>query len=253
MTGAAVGGSAPAPVAADVGVDAALGVEVGFLTDRLTKVRRYAGPGFKVIEGEAGGKLVALIIGGPGRTAARRATELLLDGHRPRWVVSAGFAGALDPALKRNDVVLPHEVVDADGGRFPIESGFVPDDPEAHAGRLLTVDAVVRTAVEKAELRDRHGADVVDMETSAVAAVCGARSVRFLSVRVVSDEATADLPREVVTLMTRSGSYLVGSALHAIWRRPSALKDFWALHEHAQEAADRLADATLAAVARLSG
>src|SRR5438874_13580364 len=95
-------GVAPAPVAADVGVVAALGLEVGFLTDRLSKVRKYAGPRHKVIEGEAGGKLVAVIVGGAGRSLARRATGLLIDGHRPRWVVSAGFAGALDPALKRN-------------------------------------------------------------------------------------------------------------------------------------------------------
>jgi adenosylhomocysteine nucleosidase len=51
--------------------------------------------------------------------------------------------------------------------------------------------------------------------------------------------------------MNRSGSYLVGSALRAIWNRPSSLRDLLALHNHAQEAADRLADVTLAAVARL--
>lgn len=248
---------APAPVAADVGVVAALGVEVGFLTDRLKKVRRYAGPHHRVVEGEAAGKLVAVIVGGMGRTAARRATGLLLDGHRPRWVISAGFAGALDPALKRNDAVLPSEVLDADGNRYAI-GVVVPDadrpeapGPRLRSGRLLTVDAIVRSAAEKAALRDRYGADLVDMETSAVAGVCSERGVRFLPVRVVSDEAAEDLPREVVNLMTRSGSYLVGSALRAIWHRPSALKDFWALHEHAQGAADRLADVTLAAIARL--
>ena len=79
------------------------------------------------------------------------------------------------------------------------------------------------------------------METSAVAALCSERGVRFLSIRVVSDEAEVDLPPEIATLMTRSGSYRVGAALRAIWNRPSSLKDFWALHEHAQEAADRLA------------
>src|SRR3954466_15676790 len=82
---------APAPVPVDVGVVAAMSIEVGFLTDRLGKVRKYAGPGHTVIEGEAGGKLVALIVSGMGRASARRATGLLIDGHRPRWVVSAGF------------------------------------------------------------------------------------------------------------------------------------------------------------------
>jgi len=91
----------------------------------------------------------------------------------------------------------------------------------------------------------------VDMESSAVAGICASRGVRFLSVRVVSDEATVDLPREIATLMTRSGSYRVGAALRAIWQRPSSLKDFLSLHEHAQEAADRLADVTLGVIARL--
>src|SRR4051794_20051165 len=98
--------AAPAPLAADVGIVAAMVIEVGFLTDRLKNVRKYAGSGHTVIEGEAGGKLIVLIVGGMGRDAARRSTGILLDGHRPRWVVSAGFAGALDPALKRNDAVL---------------------------------------------------------------------------------------------------------------------------------------------------
>lgn len=248
--GAAARGIAPAPAAADVGVVAALGIEVGFLTDRLKKVRKYSGPHHKVIEGEAGGKLIALVVGGAGRPAARRATGLLIDGHRPRWVLSAGFAGALDPALNRNAIVSPAEVLDPDGQAVPL--GESPSHPaDVTPRRLLTVDAIVRTAAEKATLRERFGADLVDMETAAVAAVCRERSVPCLSVRVVSDEAGADLPREVVTLMTRSGSYLVGSTLRALWNRPSALKDFWALHEHAQEAADTLADAVLAAIARL--
>jgi adenosylhomocysteine nucleosidase len=119
------------------------------------------------------------------------------------------------------------------------------------SGRLLTVDRIVRTAAEKAELRRRFEADLVDMETSGVAALCSERSVRFLSIRVISDEAQVDLPREVVALLTRSGSYRIGAALRALWHRPSSLKDFWALHEHAQEAADRLAQFVVAALERL--
>jgi adenosylhomocysteine nucleosidase len=253
-SGRSVTSQAPPPLAADVGIVAALSLEVGFLVDRLTRVRKYVGPKHTVIEGEHGGKVVAVIVGGLGRDAARGAAGLLLDGHRPRWLVSAGFAGALDPAMKRNDAVLPNEIFEADGPRFTVDVQVPPEPgrgPKLATGRLLTVDGIVRTAAEKAALRERYQADLIDMESSAVAALCAERSVRFLSVRVVSDEAGADLPREVVTLMTRSGSYLVGSALKAIWRRPSSLRDFLALHAHAQEAADRLADVTLAAVSRL--
>jgi adenosylhomocysteine nucleosidase len=254
MTGVgSILGVAPAPIAADVGIVAALGVEVGFLTDRLAKVRKYAGPSHRVIEGEAAGKLVALIVGGAGRDAAQRATERLNEGHRPRWVISAGFAGALDPSFRLHDIVLPTEVVEPDGAVFPTALGPGHGIKDARHGRLLTVDAIVRTAAEKSALRDRYKTDLVDMESSAVASVCAARGTRFVSVRVVSDEAAVDLPKEVVAMMTRSGSYLVGSALRAIWNRPSALKDFWHLYENAQESAERLADATLAVIGRLSG
>src|SRR5689334_1048585 len=94
--------AAPPPAPADVGIVAALPIEVDPLILRMANVRKYKGPRHKVIEGELSGKLVALILVGTGRDAARRGTRLLLDGHRPRWVIAAGFGGALDPALKRN-------------------------------------------------------------------------------------------------------------------------------------------------------
>jgi adenosylhomocysteine nucleosidase len=248
--------SAPAPVAADVGVIAALGLEVGFLIDQLHSVRKYGGPRHSVIEGECGGKLVTLVIAGPGRTAARGGAELLLAGHRPRWLLSIGFAGALNPALRRYAIVMPNEVIDCEDHRYTIDVAVPPPvgtaRPGITTGRLLTVDRIIATAVEKAELRRRYEADLVDMETSAVAALCSERGVRFLAIRVISDEAGIDLPPEVVSLLTHSGSYRVGAALRALWKRPSRIKELWALHEHAQEAADRLAKFTVAALGQLS-
>jgi adenosylhomocysteine nucleosidase len=235
---------APAPVSADVGIVAALPLEVGYLVDRLRRVRRYHAASMAVIEGEHEGKIVAIAVGGMGRAAARRAAAVLLDGHRPGWVISAGFAGALNPALERNDLALPMELFDAEGVRFPVsrpESLGSGVRQAAGQLRLLTLDRLVLDSTEKSELHRTTGADLVDLETTAVAAVCAERLVRFLSIRVVSDDARTTLPREVASLLTKSGSYRVGAALRAIWNRPSSLKDFWTLHEHALEAADRLA------------
>ncbi len=64
--------------------------------------------------------------------------------------------------------------------------------------------------------------------------------MRFLAVRVISDDAHADLPREVASVIAHGGSYRVGAALRAVWHRPSSVKDFWKLYEHAIEAAGRL-------------
>jgi adenosylhomocysteine nucleosidase len=235
-------GAAPAPVAADVGIVAALPIEVGDLIDRFHRIRKYQSAHGTVVEGEYAGKIVALIIAGAGRRAARRAADVLMAGHRPHWMISAGFAGALDPALDRNDLVLPHEVVDPEGGCFSVEQPTALGNGLGPAkGRLLTVDRLILTPREKEELRRTYQADFVDMESSAVAALCQEKLVRFLALRVISDDAQSELPREIATLLTHSGSYRVGAAIRAIWQRPARLKDFWKLHERALEAAERLA------------
>ncbi len=77
-------GLAPHPVPADVGIVAALPIEAADLIDGLKDVRRYQSASIPVIEGEHGGKIVAVALGGPGRRAARTATDMLLSGHRPR-------------------------------------------------------------------------------------------------------------------------------------------------------------------------
>src|SRR5262249_22515357 len=97
----------------------------------------------------------------------------------------------------------------------------------------------------------RLAADVVDMETSAVAQVCQERQIPFLTLRAISDEAHADLPRELAALLTGSSSYRLGAALRAVWQRPSTVKDLWTLHEHAHDAADRLASALLGIIGQL--
>ena len=120
-------------------------------------------------------------------------------------------------------------------------------------GRLLTVDRLIASSAEKAELRQLHGADLIDMETSAVALLARERSLRFLAVRVISDDASAELPPEVAPLLAHSGSYRMGVALRAIWHRPRALKDFWTLHARALESADRLASCIRRLIETLPG
>jgi adenosylhomocysteine nucleosidase len=234
-------GVAPAPVPADVGIVAALPIEVDDLVKGLKKVWKYQAVAVPVIEGEHAGKIVAVAVGGMGRQAARRAADVLISGHRPRWMISAGFAGALNPAYARNDLILASEIIDREGSCYPVDPPpeVGANIPHAH-GRLLTVDQVVVRAAEKDELHRSYQADLVDMETSAVAALCSERQIRFLSVRVISDDAHSDLPRELSMIVNRSGSYRVGAVLRSLWQRPSSLKDFWGLYEQSIEAADRL-------------
>ena len=157
-----------------------------------------------------------------GRRRLARA-EVLIAGHRPHWLISAGFAGALNPAYARNDLVVAREVIDREGKTFVVDPPAKMGASVHHArGRLLTVDRVILRAADKADLHRSYQADLVDMESSAVAGVCHEKPVRFLSIRVISDDAHGDLPEEIMSIMNPSGVYRVGATLRSLWRRPSS-------------------------------
>jgi adenosylhomocysteine nucleosidase len=79
------------------------------------------------------------------------------------------------------------------------------------------------------------------METSAVAAFAAERGTRFASIRVVSDDARGDLPREVLTITGETGGVRVGATFAAIWKRPAVVGDLLRMREQAMDASERLA------------
>lgn len=229
-----------------VGVVFALGIEAGGMVDALSGVVHNSGSGFVAHEGGLDGRRVVLLESGVGRQAAARGARALLLGHRPRWVISAGFAGGLQPQLRQGDILMANEIADLAGLRLAIDFKIGPaalaQVPGLHVGRLLSVDAIVREPAAKRALGQEHGALAVDMETSAVAEVCRDERVRFLSVRVISDTVDRELPPDVDYLVRRKSTLgRLGAATGAIVRRPSSIKDLWQLKEDAIAASDRLA------------
>jgi adenosylhomocysteine nucleosidase len=226
------------------GVVFALGVESGGLEDLLEGSVLYQGHAFTAYEGGLKGRRVVLIRSGPGRIAARKAAELLISGHRPEWVISAGFCGGLDPRLERFDIVMAEDLVDIEGRR--VATGLKADPAAAakhvHFGRLLTVDEVVRLPRDKRRLGERHQALAVDMESLGVAEACQEAKRRFLAVRIVSDPVDEELPPDIQRLLEQSSrSAQLGAAVGAIWNRPGSFKDMYRLRENALIASDRLA------------
>lgn len=240
----------------DVAVVFATVSESGGLEDRLDGLLTVHAQRLTIKQGGLAGKHVVLAAGGVGQSAARQATEQLLAGHRPAWVISAGFAGGLTEALARGDFLLANEIVDLSGRRLGVDVAYQseaqPGRPTVHLGRLLTVDRVICQPAEKRELGERFAALAVDMETMAVAEVCRDQKTRFLAVRIVSDAVDESLPEEVQRLMASShpaGRF--GAAVGAVWNRPAAFKDLWKLREQALVDSDRLAAFLAELIARL--
>src|ERR1700686_1433875 len=88
---------------------------------------------------------VVLVCGGIGAEAARLPAEAVIAIYAPTVIYSAGFAGALDPALKVGDVVRPGRVVNAgDGSSVNLDQG---------EGVLISFGSVA-SPEQKSKLRD---------------------------------------------------------------------------------------------------
>jgi adenosylhomocysteine nucleosidase len=237
---------AESPKPCHLGMVFALGIESGCFEDVLGGIVTIRGNGFVAREGGLNGRRVVVILSGPGRKNAAHATEILIDGHHPQRVISAGFAGGLSPRLKRNDILVVDRLVNAEGGEMAVElsAGLAKtlQQPNVHCGALLTNDRVVRSPRERQSLHQRYGAMAVDMETFAVAEVCRRRQVPFSAVRVINDTSDEVLPSDVEYLLTRkAGAAQWGAALGAVCRRPASAKDMYQLRENALIASGRLA------------
>jgi adenosylhomocysteine nucleosidase len=229
------------PEICHVGLVFALSSESGGFVDRLAGLIKTEGFGFVAREGGLNGRRMLVIESGVGREAAARATEALIQGHHPQWVISAGFAGGLDERLKQRDILVANSIVDESGHELKIDFKL-PPAPKLHVGRLLTVDRVVADPADKCALGEKHAALAVDMETLAVAQVCQQAKVKFLSIRVIIDEVNRTLPRDIDLLVRKKTTAgRLGAAAGAIVRRPGSIKDMWQLKEDALEASEHLA------------
>jgi adenosylhomocysteine nucleosidase len=216
-----------------VGIVFALPIEADAFARQITDAEEICGGGLTFHQGIVAGTTVAWCVGGVGRERAARATQLLIDGHRPRRLISAGFAGGLAVDLTRGCLVRPGAVRSVASDR-QLPLAVNPTDPTAGRLLLITVDRIVCTPADKTELAEATGAALVDMETIAVAEVAAAAAIPCSSLRVVSDAATDTVPADVGRLIQpQSTVRRLGSLVGLLGRRPRAASDLWRLWERA--------------------
>jgi len=243
QSGPAVGRTSPP---CDVGFVFALGIESGGLEDMLEGVVTTRAAGLTLREGRLRNRSVVIVEAGVGQSAAARGTQALIAGHRPAWVVSAGFAGALDRRVERGDILLADAVIGTDGRRLAIDLKVSPEtiagSKGLHVGACVASDTIVGRPADKESLGRKHAALAVDMESWAVAEVCRQAKTRFLCIRVISDAIDDELPADVETLARQtSTASRLGAVAAALVRRPSSVKDMLKLKGDALVASDRLA------------
>ena len=193
----------------------------------------HAGRQYRLFEnGQA-----ALICGGIGSEAARRATEAIIQAVNPALVLSVGFAGALDGSLQVGAVIEPRTVINAaDGVRTEIGLS------EGVGEGVLVSSNTVAGKEQKSRLRKAYGALAVDMEAGAVAQGAQARGIEFATLKAISDDADFELPALDHFLASNGRFRSAGFAVH-VALRPWLWGTTIALARNSSRASKALCDA----------
>jgi adenosylhomocysteine nucleosidase len=169
--------------------------------------------------GELGGRRIVMVANGPGPALAGEAAALAIEKYGPEIAISAGFCGALDPALREGGIFVASTVDAVEQGRS--FSGIVPQTAMPFAtGRLLSMNRVARTVEEKRKLR-ATGASAVEMEAAAVALAAEKWSVPFSCLRVVTDRADEAFAIDFNEMRDAAGRFSRARIMRKAMARPA--------------------------------
>jgi len=200
------------------------------------RMMEHGGRRYRLFENDE----TALVCGGIGAEAARRATEALIQEVKPVRVISVGFAGALDGLLQVGHVLEPGTVINAaDGARTEVGSGE----------GILVSSATVAGKEQKVRLGKAYGASAVDMEAAAVAQGAQARGVEFGALKAISDAADFSLPAMDRFVADDGSFHSVRFACH-VALRPWLWRTTMALARNSSKASDALCGAVASYLGR---
>ncbi len=215
-------------------------------------LKEEAAPFRKIASGLRRGQQISILLTGIGRQNAEKSVREFLATNSPESVLSCGFAGGLNPNFKLGEVVFDFSDKSR-GNETQIRTESKSETPYivsheqltatgAKPARFFCADRIATTAAEKKKLQDETGADVVEMESAAIHAVCRERGILCATVRVISDTATEDLPLDFNALARPDKSLDYGKLFWAIAKSPGKVGALMKLQKQTQFAAERLAD-----------
>ena len=206
------------------------------------------------------GNPIVVVANGPGPKLAGRAAEIVRKYQELNGLVSTGFCGALNPALEPCDIFVATEVIGVShalsvprwlgaSSRPQLIAGTRPPVLDVRrqqscerftTGKLLSIDRVVSTAAEKADLR-QTGADAVEMEAAAVGLKAAEWNIPFYCIRVVTDTSAETFPLDFNDMRDADGRFSRTRIMAAALRRPgSVLPELLKLNKRCKDASQAL-------------
>ena len=162
--------------------------------------------GAKALVGELSGKQIILLKSGIGKVnAAMQVTSLIAEMH-PDYIINSGVAGGIGEGMHQGDIVVGteacyHDVWCGEGEwgqvqgfplKFPASSELVNAMKSVNSqlvfGLICTGDQFISDLATLQGIKKNFpDGKAVDMESAAIAQVCYAKQVPFMSLRIVSD------------------------------------------------------------------
>jgi nucleoside phosphorylase len=196
----------------------------------LTEPAIFAGEGVESIRGQIHGRSVAVFHTGVGEKSCRAHIENFLRQQQCKYLISAGFAGALDEKLQIGNLLLSENFSSPELMASP---HLDCADDGLFVGKLATVPGVIDSKSERGRLAAESGAAAVDMETEFIAAACAAHRVPMLSLRAISDTPSEPFPAppNVLFDLEKQKTDFGRLALYLV-THPAALMRLWAFRRH---------------------
>jgi nucleoside phosphorylase len=190
-------------------IAAALGEELDVALKLYAARSKSRTGGITVWSATQSNKTILFLKTGIGPVRSARRVEQALKEVQPSKILVIGYAGALDSRMKPGDIIvarkaiplqpqshkgLPFTASEASGGTElllwqDLKSAGCTASLEIYLGDLLTSAHVVGDPKQKNLLFSQFGAQAVDMETAAIAAVATDHGIPTGCVRAISDTA----------------------------------------------------------------
>ena len=149
----------------------------------------------RIIRGTLDDREIEVLHTGVGEKVCRQRVGKFLKNQQFEFLISAGFAGALNDQLHSGDLLLARNFSTLD----LTERQSFPSLP-IHQADLLTLPALIDSSEERNEIARSTDAAAVDMETEFIARACAEHGIPLLSLRVITDTPREPFPAPVHVL-----------------------------------------------------
>ncbi len=172
-----------------IAITFALPAESSDFLRRLRNQSRMDRNGIHTVRGDIDNRTVEVVHTGVGAKVCQQRVGTFLQDQQFDYLISTGFAGALNDELEVGDLLLARNFSTIDLNKRPSFSRL-----RLHMADLLTAPALIDSSDERNNTAREMGAAAVDMETEFIARACAAHGIPLLSLRVITDTPREPFP-----------------------------------------------------------